>query len=94
MLMAQYECMRLPQDIINEYQIMDKVKNIFIMCEIIWGLYQLPQAGMITNKIITKRPKNNGYHPCELTPVLQKHEMIPVIFFLTVNNFGVKYVVK
>ena len=47
--MAWYEYMRLsiyiiPQDIIDESELMDKVKNGLILCEIRRVLYGLPQA--------------------------------------------------
>ena len=46
--------MRLPiniitQEIIGEYQLMNKVKHFFIMCEIQRGIYGLPHAGIIAN---------------------------------------------
>ena len=97
--MAQYEYMILPvyiipQDIIDEYQIMNKVKNGFIVCEIRQGMYGLPKAWMIANKIIIEIFAKHGYRTCELTPGLWKHDTNPVIFCITVNDFGVKYVGK
>ena len=77
--MAQYEYMRLtiniiPQEIINEYHLMTKVKNGFIFCEILQGMYILPQAVMIANKLLVEWLANHGYRTCELTPGLWKHE--------------------
>ena len=94
-----YEYMRLPVDIslqkiIDKYQLMDKFKNGFIMCEIRHGMYGFTQEGIISNKQITESLENNRHWPCEITPGLWKHDAIPVIFWLTVNNFGVKYVGK
>ena len=59
MPMALYEYMILPieiisQEIINEYQIMDKVKNGFIMYEILRVMYGLPQAGIIAKNTHVK----------------------------------------
>ena len=56
--MARYEYMRppiniTPQDIIGEYQLMNKVENWFIVCEIQQGIYGLPQAVIISNKLLT-----------------------------------------
>ena len=50
--------MRLPidiiaQDIIDEYQLMDKVKNGFIVCEIQLEMYGLLQEVIIANKLLT-----------------------------------------
>ena len=36
--------------------------------------------------------EKHGYNPCDLTPGLWKHEMIPVKIILTFDNFCVKYV--
>ena len=46
--MSQYKYMILPidiilQEIIDEYQLIDKVENVFIMCEIRLVIYRLPQ---------------------------------------------------
>ena len=55
-------------------------------------MYGLPQAGIISNRLLTKRLENHGYRPCELTPSLWKHETNPVTFCLTFDDFGVKCV--
>ena len=97
--MARYEYIRLPmdvilQDIIDEYQLMNNVKNGFIVCEIWQGMWQLSQTEMVANKIIAERLTKHGQRPCEIRPSLWKHGMNPVIFFLWADAFGVKYVGK
>ena len=77
------------QEIIDEYQLMTKVKNGFTMCEIRQGIYEQSQTGMISNKLITGRLANDGYRPGDITPNIWKHEMNPVKMFLTVDDFGV-----
>ena len=77
------------QEIIDEYQLMTKVKNGFTMCEIRQGIYEQSQTGMISNKLITGRLANDGYRPCDITPSIWKHEINPVKMFLTVDDFGV-----
>ena len=64
------------------------------MYKIRWGMYGIPQAGIIANKLPTERLENNGYCPCELTPGMWNNDMIPVSFFFMVDEFGVKYVGK
>ena len=69
MPMARYEYMRLPidiipQEIIDEYKLMDKVKNGFIMYKIRRGMYGLPQSGIISSKPLMERIENHGYCPC------------------------------
>ena len=56
--MSRYDYTRLPitiipQEIINEYHLMNKVKNGFIVCEIQQVMNILPRAGMITKKLLT-----------------------------------------
>ena len=58
--MDQYEYMRLPidsilQEIIDEYQLMNKVKNGLVVCEIRQGVCGLPQALVISNKLLVYR---------------------------------------
>ena len=57
-------------------------------------MYGLRQAVMIANKILIERLPNHVYRPCEITPGLWNHNTNPVIFCLTVDDFGVKYVGK
>ena len=64
------------------------------MCKIRRGTYGIPQTGMIANKLLTSRIEKHGYHPCEITPGLWKHEMRPVTYLLTTVKFGVKYLGK
>jgi hypothetical protein len=55
----------------------------------VWGL---PQAGILTNKLLCKRLLPHGYYECTNTPGLWKHTTRPISFTLVVDNFGVKYV--
>ena len=49
---------------------------------------------MIENKLLVERLSNHWYWPHDLTLGLWKHDVIPVTYFLTVDDFGVKYVEK
>ena len=56
--MARYEYMRLhisiiPQEIIDQYKLMDLVHNDYVYIKIRRGMYGLPQAGIIANKLLT-----------------------------------------
>jgi hypothetical protein len=97
--MARYEYMRLPiaiipQEIIDEYQLLDIVHNGFIYMEIRRGMYGLPQAGIIANQLLTERLAPHGYYQCRHTPGLWRHKWRPILFSLVVDDFGVKYVGK
>ena len=64
------------------------------MCEILQVIYGLPQAVIITNKILTEGLTKHGYCRCEIKTGLWKNDMILFTFFFTVHDVGVKYVGK
>jgi hypothetical protein len=93
-LMDRYEYMLLlidliPQEIINQYNLLLLVYNGFVYMEICQGMYRLPQAGMLTNKLLQKRLARHGYRPTEHTHGLWRHDTRPILFSLVVENFGV-----
>ena len=71
-----------------------KVKNWYVYMEIIRGMYGLPQAGVLANKLLKERLQKHGYHEVEHTPGLFTHETRPIWFTLVVDDFGVKYAGK
>jgi hypothetical protein len=84
----------IPQEFIDLYQLKNKVKNGFVYCEIMRGMYGLPEAGILANKLLKTRLKEHDYFEVKQTPVLFKHETRPVWFTLSVDGFGVKYIGK
>ena len=76
----------------EQYDLWDKVQNIFIYCKTLQGMYGLPQAGIISNQLLQKRLAKHGYFKLPHTPGLWKHEHKPTAFTLVVNDFGIKYV--
>ena len=84
----------IPDNIMNLYNLHNKVKNGFVYMQIQRGLYGLPQSGILANKLLHKRLKPHGYYELPHTPGLWKHVTIPVQFTLVVDNFGVKYTGK
>jgi hypothetical protein len=62
--------------------------------EIQKGMYGLPQAGILANKLLEKRLAVHGYAPLPHTHGLWQHKTRPVQFSLVVDDFGVKYVGK
>eukprot|EP00957_Ditylum_brightwellii_P035759 2711247-Ditylum_brightwellii.AAC.1 len=58
--------------------------------EIQKGMYGLPQAGILANKLLTERLAERGYYPVQHTPGLWRHKWQPVKFALVVDDFGVK----
>ena len=81
-----------PQEIVDMYNLMSKVNNCFVMCEICRGIYGFPQAGILANKLPQARIAVQGCHPWKFILVLWKLDDWPLYFCLTIDNFGIKYV--
>jgi hypothetical protein len=95
--LGRFEYMKMPlslfpQDIIDHYGLNNKVLNCYIYMEICKGMYGLPQAGILANKLLKKRLAIHGYYEQPHTPGLIKHESCPVWFNLAVDAFGIKYI--
>jgi hypothetical protein len=93
----RFEYMRMPvalipDEIIQYYNLQSKIKNGFVYMEIRKGMYGLPQAGILANKLLKARLAPHGYFKQPHTPGLFTHVSRPVWFNLTVNDFGIKYV--
>ncbi len=85
----------IPNKIINEYKLRDKTtpsSSIYIVANC--GMYNLPQSGLIANKLLEKRLNEHGYWQSKLVPGLWRHNTRLIQFTLVVDNFGVKYVSK
>ena len=67
-------------------------KNGFVYMEIQKGMYGLPQAGILVNKLLKKWLALHGYFEQPHTPGLWKHVSRPVWFNLCVNDFGINYI--
>ena len=83
----------IPEEIIKEYKLLDLMEPddcVYIM--IVLGMYGLPHAGLIVNKLLQKRPNTHGYQQSKLVPSLWKHKWRPIWFTLVVDDFGVIYV--
>jgi hypothetical protein len=93
----RYEYMKMPislfpADIIEHYRLNEKVLNGFVYMEIRKGMYGLPQAGILANKLLKERLARHGYFEQPHTPGLWKHVSRPVWFNLCVDDFGIKYI--
>ena len=83
-----------PPDIIKHYQLHNKVLKDYVYKEIRKGMYGLPQAGILANKLLKKRLAKHGYFEQPHTPGLFSHKSRPIWFKLAVDNFGIKYIGK
>ncbi len=72
--MARYEYMQLeladmPKDVIAHYKLTKiATPNRFIYCEIQKGMYGLPQAGIIAQKLLEKSLEKDSYRQSKTTP--------------------------
>jgi Reverse transcriptase (RNA-dependent DNA polymerase) len=82
----------IPQEIIDKYKLTEYVdSNGFIYIRIDKGMYGLPQAGIIANKLLAKRLAHHGYYQTRHTPGLWKHQSRDIQFVLIVDDFLVDY---
>ncbi len=82
----------LPDDIIEHYQLQEKVLDGYVYMEICKGMYGLPQAVILANKLLKEQLVRHGYFKQPQTPGLWKHVTCLVWFNLCVDNFGIKYI--
>jgi hypothetical protein len=74
--MAKFEYMRLRLDLIpDEIKAKYNLRNLvddqgWVYIEIRMGMYGLPQAGILANKLLKKRLNVKGYYQCQHTPGL------------------------
>ena len=98
--MTRYDYLKLklsniPDKIIKLYNLKEKATTDgSVYMEIRKGVYGLPQAGLITNELLEKRPAKHKYTQSKLVMGIWKHKWIPIQFSLVIYAFGVKYVGK
>jgi hypothetical protein len=69
----QFEYMKipialLPDDIIEHYQLQEKVFDGYVYMEICKGMYGLPQASILANKLLKEHLVHHGYFEQPHTP--------------------------
>ena len=84
----------ISQEYSELYDLGSKVKNWYFYMEIQRGMYELPQAGILANKLLKERLLQNDYFEVPHTPWLFRHKSRPVWFTLVVDDFVIKYVDK
>lgn len=93
--MPRREYMRLPiaiipQEIIDQYDLMALVVDGYIYVEIIKGMYGLSQAGKLANEQLQDHLQTFGYSQTN-TAGLWRHKHKDVVFSLVVDDFGIRY---
>jgi hypothetical protein len=84
----------MPEDVITHYKLCAlQTPDGYVYVRIQKGMYGLPQAGIIAQKLLEKCLNAQGYHQSTITPGFWQHDWQPISFTLCVDDFGVKYVV-
>ena len=98
MTMAEYmkvEYNYIPHGIIEQYNLQDKVTTDgYVYIHIEKGMYGLKQATILAYENFKKSLKPHGYAPVIGTVGLWKHKSRSTNFFLSVDDFGIKYYSK
>ena len=80
-----------PQAFIEQYNLQGKAKNGYVYIKIQKGMYGLPQAGILANKLLKQRLGNEGYYEQPHTPGLFRHEDKDIYFTLVMDDLDIKY---
>ena len=84
----------IPVEFYDEYNLQHFEHDGWVYFEITKGVYGLPQAGILANRLLEERLTLKGYYQCPQTPGLWRHKWRPIMFSLVVDDFGVEYVGK
>ena len=68
-------------DVNEEYEPKDKEQDGYLHCEVRKGIYDLPQAGLVSQGLVEKILKTHDYYQITITPGFWKHKWQPVSFF-------------
>ncbi|KAL7474487.1 hypothetical protein ACHAW6_000460 [Cyclotella cf. meneghiniana] len=60
----------IPTEIVQKHNLQKLKDNGWIYIRINLGMYGLPQAGILANKLLAKRLSEAGYYQCQFTPGL------------------------
>ena len=82
----------IPTEIVQKHDLRQLKDNRWIYIRINLGMYRLPQAGILANKLLAKQLGEAGYYQCQYTPGLWQHIWRPLTFCLVVDDFGIKTV--
>ena len=80
----------LPDEIIEKYNLRDIVHNKYVYFKINMGMYGIPEAGILSNKLLKKWLSKHGYYKFQFTSGLYCNLWRPIMFRFVVDDFGVK----
>ena len=81
----------IPQEVIDEYNILAYEHNGCIYFEIVCGWYGLPQSGRLANDLLHKRLSKESYIEASTTTGLWSHKCRAIQFMLILDDFCVEY---
>ena len=82
----------IPDNVIEKYELKAKEEDGQVYVEIRKVMYDLPQAGILAQKLLEKLLKKKGYYQSMYTHGLWLHEYRTIQFYLVVYDFELKYV--
>ncbi len=92
----EYTCLKtsdMPNEVIEQYDLKSLVTHDgYVYCKTSKGMYGLPHAGIIAQKLLAKRLVEHGYHQSKIINGFWKHKTRPICFCLVVDDFAVKYI--
>jgi hypothetical protein len=96
-LLDQQEYVRIkladiPQEFIDKHKHNEIARNSWIYFKMRRGMFGLPQAGILANKLLQDRLTKFDYIEAATTPGLWHHIWRPVMCALIVDNFAIQYV--
>ena len=97
--LTDYEYLRLditliPEDIIQTYNLLPLVINVFIYLDILKCVYGLNQVGRLAKHVLSKQLAPEGCFQFTHTPIIWQHKWHPMLLYLVVDDFDANYVGK
>ena len=84
-----------PQEVVQQYNLKEIVAaNSYVYMEIRKGITGLKQAGRLASNRLIKNIDRNGFALVKHTPSLWRHHTSNLVFYLVVDNVGIKYTQK
>jgi hypothetical protein len=82
----------IPQEFIDKYKLNKLACDSWIYFEMRCGMYGLPQAGILANKLLQDCLAKFDYYKAATTPRLWHHKWHSIMFALIVDKFAIQYV--
>jgi hypothetical protein len=70
----------LPQETIDKFDLIELSQDGKVCIEIQKGMYGLPRAGILANKLLQRNLAKDGYQPTQYTHGLWKHDTCLISF--------------